>query len=94
MHGGVFSRGSGSILLDELRCAGSESSLLECDHDPVGVHDCSHSEDAGVKCGGVCVVTVVVPIVCLCVCEYVCVHSYILAYSIALNFHIPKFLQT
>jgi len=66
VRGGVFSNGSGSILLDELRCAGSESSLLECGHEPVGVHDCSHSEDAGVRCGGVCV--------CACVCcVYVCI---------------------
>ena len=70
MRGGVFSNGSGSILLDELRCAGSESSLLECGHEPVGVHDCSHSEDAGVRCGGVCVC------MCMCMCVlrvYVCI---------------------
>ena len=73
MRGGVFSNGLGSILLDELRCAGSESSLLECGHDPVGVHDCSHSEDAGVRCGGVCV-CVHVCAVCMCV---LCVHAYI-----------------
>ena len=71
MRGGVFSNGSGSILLDELRCAGNETTLLECGHNSVGVHDCSHSEDAGVRCGGMCVVTVVVSIVCMCVC--VCV---------------------
>ena len=35
-------------------CSGSESSLLEClsDND-IGSHDCSHSEDAGVRCEGV-----------------------------------------
>jgi len=70
VRGGVFSNGSGSILLDELRCNGSERTLLECGHNSVGVHDCSHSEDAGVRCGGVYVVTVVVSIVCMCVCEY------------------------
>ena len=71
VHGGVFSNGSGSILLDELSCAGSESSLLECGHNPVGVHDCSHSEDAGVRCGGVCVCMFVLwmhaCIVCVCI---------------------------
>ncbi len=46
--------GSGSsaqqILLDELDCDGSESSLLECRFDPWTRHDCSHKEWAGVVC--------------------------------------------
>ena len=34
-------------------CSGDESSLLECLNDnDVGSHDCSHGEDAGVKCEG------------------------------------------
>ena len=74
MRGGVFSNGSGSILLDELRCAGSESSLLECGHEPVGVHDCSHSEDAGVRCGGVCVCMYVLCVCVYCVCAYIYEH--------------------
>ena len=43
-----YGEGSGSILLDNLACEGDESSLEECEH--MGWHDCSHSEDAGVKC--------------------------------------------
>ena len=81
MHGGVFSNGSGSILLDELRCAGSESSLLECGHDPVGVHDCSHSEDAGVRCGGVCCHCC--SVICVHMCVQVCVCSFV--YTCVLN---------
>ena len=45
-----------SILLDDLVCSGNENSLLECPRVPsadVGVSDCSHSEDAGVRCEGV-----------------------------------------
>ena len=47
-----FGNGTGSILLDELQCSGSEPSLLECGHNIIGEHDCSHAEDAGVRCGG------------------------------------------
>jgi len=39
-----------SILLDNLVCSGQESTLFECIHNPVGDHNCDHSEDAGVRC--------------------------------------------
>ena len=42
-----------SILLDNLVCSGQESTLLECVHNPVGEHNCDHSEDAGVRCEGI-----------------------------------------
>ena len=46
-----FGSGSGIIVLDDLDCSGSEGSLFECPSDsPVLVHDCDHSEDAGVRC--------------------------------------------
>ena len=38
------------ILLDDLRCNGTESSLFNCRNNGIGTHDCSHSEDAGVLC--------------------------------------------
>ena len=28
--------------------------LVDCPSNPLGVHDCSHSEDAGVTCQGIC----------------------------------------
>ncbi|KAM7408055.1 hypothetical protein PAMA_001959 [Pampus argenteus] len=48
---GVYEEGQGLILLDEVQCLGSESSLLACTHSEWGQHDCSHSEDVGVSCG-------------------------------------------
>ncbi|XP_062851463.1 neurotrypsin [Trichomycterus rosablanca] len=47
---GAYEEGKGLILLDEVRCVGSESSLLECSHAAWGRHDCSHSEDIAVYC--------------------------------------------
>ena len=45
-----FGGGSGPILLDEVQCTGSETDLLQCPHDGIEIHNCFHSEDAGVKC--------------------------------------------
>ena len=45
-----FGQGSGEILLDNLNCTGTERSLLQCAHNGLPVHNCRHSEDAGVTC--------------------------------------------
>ena len=45
-----FGRGTGPIVLDEVQCVGVENTLSQCPHDGIGNHDCSHIEDAGVKC--------------------------------------------
>ena len=36
--------------MDDVQCTGTESSLISCTH--TTNHDCSHSEDAGVRCTG------------------------------------------
>uniref|UniRef100_A0A8C7ZT19 SRCR domain-containing protein n=1 Tax=Oryzias sinensis TaxID=183150 RepID=A0A8C7ZT19_9TELE len=45
-----FGPGMGRIQLDNLKCRGAERSLLECSHIKWNVHNCDHSEDAGVTC--------------------------------------------
>ena len=52
-RGAHFGSGSGPIFLDQLNCDGSEERLIECRTiRPTGLYDCSHSEDAGVRCIG------------------------------------------
>ena len=50
--GASFGQGSLDIVLDNVRCKGSELSIFECSIERNGIHDCTHSDDAGVRCSG------------------------------------------
>ena len=45
-----FGQGSGKIWLDEVQCQGNENSIVNCPHNPWGVHNCGHHEDASAIC--------------------------------------------
>ncbi|XP_051541074.1 scavenger receptor cysteine-rich domain-containing group B protein-like [Myxocyprinus asiaticus] len=45
-----FGPGHGTILLDNLKCTGTEATLMQCSHIAWNVHNCDHSEDASVTC--------------------------------------------
>ncbi len=47
-----FGTGTGRIWMDNLGCTGNESSIFDCEYGGWGLHNCSHSEDAGVECSG------------------------------------------
>ena len=46
-----FGSGLGPIYLDDVVCVGTEARLIDCStQTPTGIHNCDHSEDAGVRC--------------------------------------------
>ena len=47
-----FGVGSGQIWLDNVACTSSDTELIACSSNAIGVHDCTHSDDASVRCEG------------------------------------------
>lgn len=46
----AFGEGGGKILMDDVACLSSETSLLDCAYVNSRSHDCEHYEDVGVYC--------------------------------------------
>ena len=51
-RGAFFGRGNGPIYLERFRCNDGDAKLMDCALPPIGLHDCDHSQDAGVTCVG------------------------------------------
>ena len=50
--GAVFGQGIGIVFLDDVECTGQEMNILNCSHAGIGINNCFHFEDAGVRCQG------------------------------------------
>ena len=50
----AFGQGTGTIYLDDVGCVGNETDILNCTHAGIGVNNCGHYEDAGVRCQSKC----------------------------------------
>ena len=47
---GYYGQGPGSIIYDDVQCAGTELTLADCNRSLSSISDCTHDEDVGVQC--------------------------------------------
>ena len=45
-----FGVATGPVLIDETRCVGDETRLINCRHNGVGTLNCDHRRDVGLRC--------------------------------------------
>ena len=50
MAGSFFGAGTGTIVLDNIECEGTEETLHQCPHGGLAIHDCGTNEQASVIC--------------------------------------------
>lgn len=48
--GAVYGTGSGSILLDDVKCFGTERRIEDCRHNEWGLTNCGHDNDVSINC--------------------------------------------
>ena len=86
---GIFGRGAGPIFLHNVDCRGNETKLDDCSHRRIGIHYCSHWNDAGVICSQ--------GMLCMCVYSFKythCSHNYSKQLPHSVTYIIRKFLYT
>lgn len=47
-----FGQGYGSYVYDNVACSGNENTLVSCNSNALGSHNCGNNEDAGAACFG------------------------------------------
>lgn len=50
ISGRSFGGRKGPIWLDDVNCHGNETSIMNCEHKPIGVNNCGHDEDVAIMC--------------------------------------------
>ena len=45
-----FTNDAGQIWLSNVHCHGTETRLIDCPTNELGVHNCGHNENVGVRC--------------------------------------------
>ena len=47
-----YGQGNGTVWLNNVQCAGNESSIFSCNHDGLKMHSCANGNKANVSCDG------------------------------------------